>query len=92
MRTVLNPAADMSTPEKSQAYSAIRMLRDNTEEKDGTQKFIFIFDPWYDGIEYEIEKVLVAKYGPEKGKQLNEEFGRLTTFYEFHDMKQLAAK
>ena len=92
VKDVLMPAVDVSTPGKMQALKSVRMLAGNTVEPDGSQKFIFIFDPRSPEMEYEIEKVLVAKHGPEKGKQLADEFSSLaTSFYEYHDMRQLAA-
>ena len=90
VKDVLVPACDVSTPAKNNALKSVRMLRANGAEKDGTEKYIFIFDPWSDDFEYGIEAVLVAKHGAQKGQELYKEFSSLTTdFYEFHDMKQL---
>lgn len=91
IRNVLIPACDTSTPVKSQAVKSVRMLRAKDTEKDGSQKFIFIFDPRFEEMEYEIEKILVAKHGKEKGNQLMDQFDSyVTSFYEYHDMTQLA--
>lgn len=89
---VLMPATDSSTPAKSAAVKAVRFLKGNEVAKDGTRTYIFIFDPRSDEMEYGIRKILVAKHGPEKGQSLDQEFGSLvTSYYEYHDMQQLAA-
>lgn len=91
-RETLIPAFDTGEPAQDQALKSVRMLRGKASEKDGSEKFMFIFDPLFEGIEYGIEETLVAKHGKEKGKQLFNEFKSITTgFYEFHDMKQLPA-
>lgn len=90
-RNVLMGAVDTSTPHGMQAMKSIRMLRASTPEKDGSHKFIFIFDPYFHDVEYGIETILIAKHGAVKGKQLHEQFNSLVTpFYEYHEMKQLA--
>lgn len=90
VKDVLIPACDVSTPAKNNALKSVRMLRANEAEKDGSEKYIFVFDPWSDDFEYGIEAVLVAKHGGQKGQELYKQFSSLTTnFYEFHDMKQL---
>ncbi len=90
VKDVLVPACDVSTPGKNNALKSVRMLRANEPEKDGSEKYIFVFDPVSDEFEYGIEEILVKKHGAQKGKELNNEFSSLTTsFYEYHDMTQL---
>ena len=92
-RNVLMEAVDTSTPHGKQAVKSIRMLRASTPEKDGSHKFIFIFDPYFHDVEYGIETILVAKHGAVKGKQLHERFNSMVTpFYEYHEMKQLVSR
>ena len=90
-RNVIIPACDTSTPVKREALKSVRMLRSNEIEKDGSEKFIFIFDPRYDEMEYELETILVGKHGQEKGKQFMDQLASYTTdYYDYHNMKQLA--
>ena len=88
VRDVLTPAADISTPEKSHAVKAIRLLREKTPAKNGMQKFIFIFDPMFKEMDYGIESTLIRKHGEKRGKELMSQFESMTTpFYEYHDMR-----
>jgi uncharacterized protein (TIGR02246 family) len=87
-RNVLMPATDRSTPEKDQIMRAVRLLSPANPEKDGTTRYMWVFDPYAEGGHYDIEAILVAKHGKEKGKELMKQFSTLTTGYDFYVMKQ----
>ena len=93
VRNVLMKAVDTSTPLGLEAVKSIRMLQASAPEKDGSHKYIFIFDPYFHEVEYGIEEILLAKHGAVRGKQLHDEFNSMVTpFYEYHEMKQLVSR
>jgi hypothetical protein len=86
VKNTLMPATNRSTPDNDYAMRSVRLLSASDKVSDG--KFIFIFDPFVSTGEYDIEKILIAKHGDKRGKELFKEFETLVAGYESYDMKQ----
>ena len=88
VRNILMPSADRSTPAGDQSVRAVRFLAPGAPEKDGSFRYIFIFDPMVKEAEYSIPKILKAKHGEVKGEQLWKEYQSLYNGYEYYEAKQ----
>ncbi len=89
VKNELIPALDMSDAAQAQAIAQTRLLSSEKADKSGILKYVFIIDPVIQGVNYDIEQVLIKKHGDavgrEKFKQLN---ALLTKGFEFIQVVQ----
>jgi ketosteroid isomerase-like protein len=88
VRNTLYASIDRSVPVNEMAVQGVRFLAPGGIEKDGTTRYLFIFDPMVKDADYNLRSLLVGKHGKEKGEQLMKEFENLTFGSEFYQVKQ----
>jgi len=75
----LMPALDMADAAQAQAIAQTRLLSSAKADKSGILKYIFIIDPVVEGVNYDIEQVLIKKHGEAPGKEKFKQFNALLT-------------
>lgn len=62
----LKPAGDEFFPELSKS---VRLLKPNKPNQDGTYTYFYLMDPVMKNADYQMEPILTAKFGREKGEE-----------------------
>ena len=63
---ILKPAGDEVAPELAKT---VRFLKPSKQNQDGTYTYFYLMDPALNNGDYEITKILAAKYGKEKADE-----------------------
>ncbi len=79
VKNEMTPALDMADAAQAQAIAQTRLLSAAKADKSGILKYVFIIDPVVEGVNYDIEQVLIKKHGEAPGKEKFKQFNALLT-------------